>query len=125
MYEPTIHSNIRHPCSALDNSAYFTLFPRSMLGLRGVLIVSCLTMGCNGLSLRKTDGSSFSDTVQSALHLQSPGPFVREYLKQSGVEVGWRFDPVTAAAHIADQTTPEGRLALAELCDLAGRESEL
>ena len=95
-----------------------------MIGSRSFLLVLVALVGCNGLSLRKADGSSLGDSVRSALHLQTPGPFAQKYLEQHGLEPGLTFDPATAANKLTDQTSPEGRLVLAELCDLAGREAE-
>ena len=94
-----------------------------MIGPRSILVLLVALAGCNGLSLRKADGSSLGESVRSALHLQTPGPFAHKYLEQRGLEPGIGFDPVTTAAKLTDQASPEGHLVLAELCDLAGREA--
>lgn len=74
--------------------------------------------------MRKADGSSLGESVRSAFHLQSPGPFAQKYLEQQGLASRFAFDPALTAKNLTDQTSPEGRLVLAELCDLAGREAE-
>jgi pimeloyl-ACP methyl ester carboxylesterase len=95
-----------------------------MLGPRSFLIALVLLTGCNGLSLRKADGSSLGESARSVLRLQSPGPFAQKYLEQQGLASSVAFDPAATAKKLTDQTSPEGRLVLAELCDLAGREAE-
>ncbi len=96
-----------------------------MLGPRSLLIALVLITGCNGLSLRKADGASAAESLRSALCLQTPSNGTRKYLTEHGLEPGITFDPATTAQKVTDQTSPEGRLVLAELCDLAGREAEV
>jgi pimeloyl-ACP methyl ester carboxylesterase len=95
-----------------------------MYGFRSLAICLVILTGCNGLSLRKADGSSLGQSVRSALHLETPGPFAQEYLEQRALGASVAFDPESTAKKLEGQTSPEGRLVLAELCDLAGREAE-
>jgi pimeloyl-ACP methyl ester carboxylesterase len=92
---------------------------------RAVLaLLTVVLAGCNGLSLRKADGGSVTDAMQSALRLRGPGPATREYLNKSGIRDRFFFDPAEAAEKLGQPDTPEGRLAVAELHDMAGREAE-
>lgn len=97
-----------------------------MSRFRAVLVVPFLLLvGCNGLSLRRVDGGSAADSIQSALRLHGPGPATRSYLTKAEVRSGFFFDPATTAERLGEPSTAEGRLALAELRELAGREAEL
>lgn len=83
-----------------------------------------LVVGCNGLSLKTADRESCRDTLRSVFRRHSPGPAAREYLIAHGIEAHGQFSPARAAEQVAGDKSPEGRLVLAELCDLAGREAE-
>lgn len=96
-----------------------------MIGRHYLLMALVILTGCNGLSLRKADGAGAAESLRSALRLQSPSAATGRYLTKQGVATGITFDPGAAAQKLTDTATPEGKLALAELCDLAGREAEI
>jgi pimeloyl-ACP methyl ester carboxylesterase len=91
----------------------------------GWVVAVAVLAGCNGLSLKKADGGPVLDTVRSALRLHAPGPFAQDYLVRRGFPPGVTSRPAVYAEQLANDTTAEGRLVLAELCDLAGREAEV
>lgn len=96
-----------------------------MIGPRYVLLVVVALVGCNGLSLRKVDGHCCSDSLRSALRMQSPSPWAAAYLKERNLYSVLGFNPAEAMKQLPSPITPEGRLLLAELTDLAGREAEV
>jgi pimeloyl-ACP methyl ester carboxylesterase len=96
-----------------------------MFRVRAAIVVALIALaGCNGLSLRKADGGSAIDSMQSVMRLHSAGPATREYLARTGNNREFFFDPAAAAERLGVPEDAEGRLALAELCELAGREAE-
>lgn len=91
----------------------------------GWLIVIVLLCGCNGLSLRKADSGSAGDTIRSVLRMQTPSQPAQEYLVRHGIPIGSFASPAEIAGVLRDVPDPEARAVLAELCDLAGKESEV
>jgi pimeloyl-ACP methyl ester carboxylesterase len=64
------------------------------------------------------------DTVRSILRLQTPSRHAQDYLVRNGFSTGSFASP----AELTEKLNPadaEGRSVLAELCDLAGKESEI
>lgn len=90
-----------------------------------LLLLLVLLTGCNGLSLRKADGGSAADTIRSVFRLQTPGPTARDYLARHGIDSGSLSVPAHAAELLRNVPSAEGQAVLAELCDLAGKESEV
>lgn len=87
-------------------------------------ILMLASLGCNGLSLKKADDGATGDILRSALRLQNPSTAATTYLHAKGLDSRAWFDPNAVSTKLGDESSPEGRLVLAEVCDLAGREAE-
>ncbi|MFL5327520.1 MAG: esterase/lipase family protein [Gemmataceae bacterium] len=92
------------------------------LALAAIVVLS---IGCNGLSLKRADGAPMREAFKSVLRLHAPSDPAAKYLATHGIESSWTFSPDEAITKLQSETTAEGQVVLAEMCDLSGRESEV
>lgn len=92
------------------------------------LLVLLGNSGCGGISVSRVDHTPATETLRSVFRLHRPGPATQSYLQANGIGDQFPFSPATAAMRLAETDrsySPERLGALAELSDLAGRETEL
>ena len=92
---------------------------------RGLLAFVLLLVGCNGLSLKRTDSAPVRDALKSALRLHVPSDSTTKYLAKRDIAISWAFNAHDAVEKIKDDQSLDGRIARAELFDLAGRQCEV